>query len=89
MPLFVYEVLEGLNLGERFERLERVDAEPLAQHPETGVPIKRVFAPPSNSRRATVDPATRAARQGFSTYRRAGEGCWEKQAGLGPSRLMR
>ena len=44
MPLYVYEiVLPDGSGGEQFEVIQRMSADPLTKHPETGEPVRRVF----------------------------------------------
>lgn len=44
MPTYIYEVIAT---GERFEIVQRMSEEALSEHPESGVPVRRVFVPPN------------------------------------------
>jgi hypothetical protein len=87
MPMFVYEVVSGPLSGERFERLERHDAEPMTFDVDRQASVRRVYEPPTTARRLKVSSEEKAAKAGFSTFKRAGDGVWEKRAGSGPARL--
>ena len=55
MPLYVYEiVLPDGSGGAQFEFIQRMSADALTKHPETGEPVRRVFGEP-NTPRAWTD----------------------------------
>lgn len=70
MPLYVYEVvLADGSGGEQFEVFQKMADDPLAKHPETGKPVRRVYteanapARPGLTRRARPRSATRTSRR--------------------------
>ena len=91
MPLYVYAVVEedGSD-GEVFEILQAFSDEPLTVHPETGQPVRRLIGLPNAPRswtesqaRSSLSPAS-LERMGFTQYKKAGGGVYEKTAGDGP-----
>ena len=96
MPLYVYEVVlpDGTG-GEQFEVLQRMADAALTAHPETGEPVRRVFAE-ANAPRAWTDAHGKAAMsdnnlasKGFTKYVKTANGTYEKTAGAGPSKIQR
>ena len=96
MPLYVYEVVlpDGTG-GEQFEVMQRFSAASLTEHPDTGVPVRRVFGEP-NTPRAWTDTQGKAATsdknlaaKGFTKYVKTGDGTYDKTAGSGPKKLKR
>lgn len=96
MPLYTYEVVlpngEG---GEQFEVMQSMNDAPLAQHPETGQPVRRIFAVP-NAPRTWTDAHARAktsdknlAAKGFTKYVKTDKGTYEKTTGDGPKQIKR
>jgi predicted nucleic acid-binding Zn ribbon protein len=58
---------------------------PLAQCPKCGNAVRRVLSAPSViSGQAHLLKESNAAKNGFTQYRRAGGGVYEKTAGKGP-----
>lgn len=48
MAIYVYEVInEDGSEGDRFEMEQSMQEAPLTRHPETGVPVRRVYLPPN------------------------------------------
>jgi len=92
MPLYEYEPNSGHcdHCRGRFEVLQRVKDEPLTQCPECGRPCHRVFSSfaPIKSERATLNPKN-LQRQGFTQYKRAGDGYYEKTCGDGPNVIQK
>lgn len=77
MPIYVYEeVLDDGRPGERFEIQHGMDKPPLEKHPETGVPVRRVFLPPNLSSR--YSPGQTKSRLGNSNLEKAGFTKYEK-----------
>jgi len=87
MPLYEYEPDSGHcdHCRGRFEVLQKVDDPPLSECPECGRPCHRVFSSfaPIKSERATLSPKN-LERKGFTQYKRAGDGYYEKTCGSGP-----
>lgn len=92
MPLYVYQVIEpDGGEGEVFEVLQGMNEPPLTRHPETGQPVQRLLHAPNVATRFTgdkLDPKN-LARKGFTQYRKAGGGYYEKTAGSGPDVISR
>jgi len=88
MPLYQYQAeADGCEFCRRgFEVLQGVSDEPLVTCPECGRPCRRVFAPFATIK-STKDmlSAKNLAQKGFTQYKRAGGGYYEKTAGDGPS----
>ncbi|MCG9894146.1 MAG: zinc ribbon domain-containing protein [Fimbriimonadaceae bacterium] len=70
-----FEVLEGLAEG------------PRSACPQCGAPIRRLVSRAAIHSRSAVD-YDQAARQGFSTFKKAGKGTWEKIAGTGVDAIV-
>jgi len=95
MPTYVYEVLdnEGNGTGEFFEVVQAMREEPLAKHPETGKPVRRVpQAPMIAGKWSDVGSKGKLSdknldRLGFTKYVRQGDGYYEKTAGKGPDTI--
>lgn len=96
MPLYVYEeVLPDGTAGESFEVLQGMSDPPLTAHPETGVPVRRVFGTP-NAPKGWIDSQAKAnlsdkslERMGFTKYVKSGNGKYEKVVGKGPSKISK
>jgi hypothetical protein len=96
MPLYVYEVvLPDGSGGEQFEVLQKMADAALTQHPQTGEPVRRVFAEP-NAPKGWTDTQGAAklsdknlAAKGFTKYVKSGDGTYEKTAGSGPKKIRR
>lgn len=94
MPIYVYEcVREDGGDGETFEVFQRMSDPALTQHPETGVPVRRIPARTSigglwsddSMRRSVSDD--KLAKHGFTKYVKTGDGTYEKTLGSGPSMI--
>ncbi|MBY0457018.1 MAG: zinc ribbon domain-containing protein [Gemmataceae bacterium] len=96
MPLYVYEViLDDGSGGEQFEVFQKMADDPLTAHPESGRPVRRVFADAS-APRAWTDTQGKAAltdsniaSKGFTKYVKTADGTYEKAAGDGPKKIQR
>jgi hypothetical protein len=94
MPTYVYQVIEADGSdGEVFEVEQKMSDPPLAAHPESGLPVRRLIQPPNLPGKWT-DRATKNTlsdknldRLGFTKYQRAGDGTFEKRAGSGPKTI--
>lgn len=92
MPIYVYEVITSDNSdGETFEIFQSMADAPLTKHPETGVPIRRVFQAPAVGGKwsdaamgKSVADDKKLDKLGFTKYVKAGDGFYEKRAGKGP-----
>jgi putative FmdB family regulatory protein len=81
MPIYEYEPHERdcLMCEGRVEVLQGVSEEALRYCPYCGLEVRRVISRASVQVRTAVDPES-AAKKGFTTFRRAGKGVWEKVA---------
>jgi predicted nucleic acid-binding Zn ribbon protein len=92
MPIYVYEVITKDNSeGETFEIFQSMADAPLTKHPESGVPIRRVFQAPAiggkwsdSAMGKSVADDKKLDKLGFTKYVKAGDGFYEKRAGKGP-----
>lgn len=86
MPIYEYESLQPCaRCGGRFEHRARLSDPELERCPECHAPVRRILSAPRVIGRGTdvLDPKHFAPR-GFTQYRRAGDGVYEKTAGEGP-----
>jgi putative FmdB family regulatory protein len=87
MPIYEYAAKsKGCPYCEgHFELLEKLSAEPLAVCPKCAAEITRVITAPSVAvGNSHLLKESHAAKHGFTQYRRAGDGVYEKTAGKGP-----
>ena len=96
MPLYVYEVvLADGSAGKQFEVFQKMADDPLAAHPESGEPVRRVYAEASaprtwtdaHGKAATSDK--KLAANGFTKYVKTANGSYEKTTGAGPKKIQR
>jgi putative FmdB family regulatory protein len=98
MPIYEYEhdAQLGPECSARFEVLQRVQEEPLAHCPTCGFACHRVLSSFATARatrsgwssKADLSPSN-LERLGFTQYRRAKGGRYEKTCGRGPSVINR
>jgi putative FmdB family regulatory protein len=92
MPIYEYEhdAESGPPCKARFEVLQRLDEPPLAECPECGRPCHRVFSSfaATSGRKHVLSPKN-LEKHGFTQYRKAGGGYYEKTAGEGPRVIKR
>lgn len=98
MPIYEYRSLcaEECPFAEcrgHFEELQDLEEAALEHCPACGIACERVISRPALKRydRGTsgiLNPDN-IARHNFTQYKKAGKGCWEKQAGEGPRYLHR
>lgn len=84
MPLYEYEAdgFDCLICGGRFEVIQGIREAALEYCPTCGLEVRRVISRASIKIGGKVD-FDRAARKGLTTWRKSGEGSWEKVAGPG------
>ncbi len=94
MPIYVYEsIVEEGTAAESFEFVQKMSDPPLASHPETGAPIRRVLTSPRIGGRWSDSAMNQSItddnlkRRGFTKYVKTGDGSYEKTLGSGPSTL--
>ena len=96
MPLYLYEIVQPDGAGgEVFEAMQRMAAEPLTVHPESGKPCRRILTAP-NAPKMRTDQHAKAAtsdgsleRKGFTKYVKGANGKYEKMFGKGPDLIKK
>ncbi len=94
MPLYAYEHDRDPRgkCQPRFEMLQTLSAQPLAHCPDCGRPCHRVIAAcsiqGSSSAKERLAPSN-LEKHGFTQYKRAGGGFYEKTCGQGPKVIKR
>ena len=97
MPTYVYEVVlpDGQG-GEQFEVIQPISEPALAQHPDTGQPVRRVIQPvfvggqwSDSSMHKRMKDDKKLDQLGFTKYVKSGDGTYEKRAGKGPDVISR
>jgi len=87
MPIYEYEHDgdRGDNCRERFEAIQSMNDPPLERCPECGCPCHRVISSFATIRneQAMLRPKN-LERLGFTQFKRAGDGYYEKTCGDGP-----
>jgi len=75
MPVYVYETIQtDGSAGERFEFVQSMHDSHLTNHPETGLPVKRILMPPNISSKHTEGQASKRLdnknleKTGFTKY---------------------
>ncbi len=91
MPIYEYELLEfeaqcPMCPG-RFEALQEVSDAPLEHCPSCGYRVRRVVSRVSVSSRSKAT-AAKAAQRGMTTWKKTGEGRWEKIDGPGVDAIV-
>jgi len=87
MPIYAYQY-SGEKHCEQcatpFERRQKLDDPRLEACPECGAPVRRVISPPNLASSGPNMSEDNIAKHGFTQYRKAGKGAYEKTAGKGP-----
>lgn len=91
MPMYVYDILnaEGAVCGS-FEIIQKITAEPLTKHPETGQTLRMKMQAPfvgkkTNGELPKSDLSDRNLEKlGFTKYQKKRQGGYEKVVGDGP-----
>lgn len=87
MPIYEYEHESASpSCVERIEVLQALADPPLIACPECGGTLRRVISSASFSMTRDISP-DQVAKQGFTTYKKAGTGMYEKVAGEGVDTL--
>ncbi len=71
----------------RVEVLQKVGEDALAFCPNCGLAVKRIVSKPAFEVKK-VTSESKAAAKGFTTFKRAERGVWEKTAGEGPDLIV-
>lgn len=91
MPMYVYDVLndEGAVVGS-LEIIQKITADPLLKHPETGQTLRRKMQAPfvgrkSNHELPKADISDRnLGKLGFTKYQKSRKGGYDRVVGDGP-----
>jgi len=87
MPIYEYAATASgcAHCTGHFDVLQKLDDPALTQCPECGAPVERLISAPAFAMGNTHTlKESHAAKHGFTQYRRAGGGVYEKTAGKGP-----
>ncbi len=88
MPFYTYQAATEEycdKCRDSFDILQRMDAEALIMCPECSNKVKKVISAPNVvSGKAHLTTDKTAEKKGFTKYKRAGKGVYEKVAGKGP-----
>ena len=88
MPFYTYQAKTDESCDkciEGFDVLQRLNADPLERCPDCGNRVKKVISAPNVvSGKAHLTTDKTAEQKGFTKYKRAGKGVYEKTAGKGP-----
>ncbi len=94
MPIYEYRAIEGgcSHCAETFEELQRYSDPALEQCPVCGTGVQRILSAcamaGTGSERDLLKPKN-LAEKGFTQYKKAGNGVYEKTAGKGPDVIQR
>lgn len=96
MPMYAYQVVEADGSeGEVFEVLQGINDAALTMQPGTGKPVRRLLSAPNIAfkfgamgAKADMSPK-KLGDMGFTQYKKAGGGFYEKTAGAGPDVISR
>lgn len=88
MPVYEYEPVDRdcLMCNGRVDVIQGVNEEPLKYCPSCGLDVKRVISRVTFKMQGAA-PDDKASKKGFTTFKRAEKGVWEKVAGDGPDVL--
>lgn len=96
MPLYLYEEINADGSGgETFEFIQGMTEKALTKHPETGVPIRRLFGTPNAPKTWTASQTKNASsdknleRTGFTKYVKSNDGKYKKLFGKGPDKISK
>lgn len=90
MPTYVYQAAGDdhcLYCVKPFERRQKVDDRRLERCPECGSALRRVISAPAIAAPAPNLSEDNLGKKGFTQYRKAGKGVYEKTVGSGPDYL--
>ena len=87
MPIYEYAAVDQgcPHCKAHFDVLQKLSDAPLGVCPECGAPVQRVISAPSVAvGNSHLLKESHVEKHGFTQYRRAGKGVYEKTAGKGP-----
>lgn len=90
MPLYEYEKKDDdcLMCPGRFAVLQALAEPPLADCPWCGLPVRRVVSQVNINANPRESDPEKAAKQGFTTWKKTAHGTWEKLAGPGVDAIV-
>lgn len=94
MPIYVYRAKNPEQACPAcfvaLEVMQKIADPSLNTCPECGNVVERVITPPNIATKGTLSPTSESdiAKHGFTQYRRAAKGVYEKTAGKGPDTIM-
>lgn len=92
MPVYEYEPLDHdcLICNGRVEALQGANEPPLVYCPTCGLEVRRVISQSAFKLAGELPQMGKTGKQGFTTYKKAGNGVWEKTDGAsGPDTIVR
>ncbi|MEJ8567553.1 FmdB family zinc ribbon protein [Elongatibacter sediminis] len=90
MPIYEYRATTSRSCPQcesGLEALQKLSDPPLAACPDCGAPLKRVISAASLPTSDDTLSRENIERHGFTQYKKAGAGVYEKTAGNGPDKL--
>ena len=88
MPIYEYKAKPEMGCNycsEGFELIRKISEPTVLVCPQCGVAVVRVISAPNLAKSGpSLDPAN-VEKHGFTQYRKAGKGVYEKTAGKGPN----
>jgi putative FmdB family regulatory protein len=89
MPIYAYKAVAPVESCDycrlEFELLQKISDAELETCPECGKPVVQIISAPNlQSGDANLLDSDNIANHGFTQYKRAGDGVYEKSAGSGP-----
>jgi len=90
MPIYEYQTSSDQHCDfcvSGFELLRKIDDPALSQCPECKAPVTRKISAPNIGGSGPALDAANIENHGFTQYKRAGKGVYEKTAGKGPKIL--
>ena len=90
MPIYVYRASGESNCSlceKPFERRQKVEHSRLTACPECRSPVRQVITAPNLAKPVPNLSETNVEKHGFTQYKKAGKGVYEKTAGKGPEIL--
>jgi putative FmdB family regulatory protein len=90
MPIYEYKCQEKRHCSlcvDGFDRLERITDPALTTCPQCGAKVKRVISAPNLTRASPSLESNNLEKHGFTQYRKASKGVYQKTAGKGPEIL--
>jgi len=90
MPVYEYEPVDPdcLMCNGRVDVIQSLADEPLKYCPHCGMDVKRVISQVTVKLAGEAPKMDKAGSKGFTTYKRAEKGVWERIDGVGPDAIV-